>query len=137
MYHTLRLCMLGETERACIYDVQAYDREEGVTVILSEVPANKGRISITKAVEYVATDVVRGLLEKNIVIDPGTIEWIENHPLVPELGYRAPGRNTVTESFEAVELSWSRSEMRYTSPDWRPYGDGQTPPAFEEDARVI
>lgn len=135
--HTMRLPKLCDSDRACIYGVEVYASEAGVTVVLSEVPANKGAASITKAIEHVATDIVRGLLDRDVVMHPDMVQWIEHYPPTSELGYAAPGHDVDWETFDRVEMTWCERDMRYKSPLWKPFGDRRTPPVFGESERVI
>jgi hypothetical protein len=67
--HTMRLPKFGLGTHQNIFGVEVYrDDADQVTVVLSEV-AEAGT-SIANAIDHVATDVVRGLVEQGFVRDP-------------------------------------------------------------------
>lgn len=89
--------------------VEMFRSEEGqLIVMLTELPDNPGT-SITNCFEIIATDIVRGLLEFNLVADPSHVRWIEHY---------AHGDRRAGEDWDEVVMQWNGAQ--YLTPAWQP-----------------
>jgi hypothetical protein len=134
MKHRMRLALFRRGNHQNVYGVEVYRGKDGsLTVVLSEIPENHAGTSITNAIEHVATDVLRGLLEHNVIADPNAIVWIEHYPDRQTLGYASADANDKENAptWDRVHLHWNGE--RYCSPRWYPFnGNRYQAPDFAD-----
>lgn len=128
--HTIKL---PHRQRQNVYGVEVYQRNGAVAVVLSEVRENRHGVSITNAVEMVATDVVHGLIEQGVVENPEAVCWIEHYPGDGVPRERAAERGT----WDNVRLRWHRGARRYDSPAWSPCAGRHIAPDFTGWRKVL
>ncbi|GAC1311275.1 MAG: hypothetical protein NVSMB10_19350 [Steroidobacteraceae bacterium] len=92
-------------------------------VMLTELRRNAG-LSVTTCFAELATDIVAGLFDIGLVIQPGSIIWIEHFE-----GELPPAAPWYGETWDQVSMVWTGRAFR--DPSWVPYaGDRFRCPAL-------
>lgn len=111
--------------------VDVYQTDAGMIVMLTELEDNPGT-SIKDLFEVIATELVKGLLNRHLVSTPETVRWVDHHP---GGDHRRDRINILgAASFDEVFMRWSRDH--YYAPEWVPLnGDRYATPSFVVQAR--
>jgi hypothetical protein len=94
-----------------ICGVEVFRRRGRLTVVFTELHDNPG-LSVTNCYEYLATDIVIGLIEEGMIEEPTTVRWIEHYEAWP-----ARGRLWARDTWDEVTLDWDGTQFH--TPTWR------------------